>query len=186
MTLPQRTLAWSLFWLTLAPVRAQRVPPDQALVVSDFSTLTSKDLISPFPIHIVNPLFPSKAKKKDAQGEIVLRGVIATDGSVRDVSVVSGNSSLSGVAIEAVRHWQYLPAIQNGKPIEVPRTIKLKYDLSKGASRPHEPMSNAPIKPSEDLIRELQSGDLFRVGPGITPPKAPLRAGSRVHGTGSP
>ena len=117
MTLPQRTLAWSLFWLTLAPVRAQRVPPDQALVVSDFSTLTSKDLISPFPIHIVNPLFPSKAKKKDAQGEIVLRGVIATDGSVRDVSVVSGNSSLSGVAIEAVRHWQYLPAIQNGEPI---------------------------------------------------------------------
>jgi len=98
--------------------------------------------------------------------------VIATDGSVRDVTLVSGDPKLANAATDAVRRWQYLPGIQNGEPIEVPRTIKLKYDLSKGESRPEEPMSNAPTSPSENLAQELASGEVFRVGPGIKAPKA--------------
>jgi TonB family protein len=129
-------------------------------------------IVRPFPIHLVNPKFPLKTKKKNAQGEIVLHATIAIDGSVKDISVISGDPALVDIAVEAVRQWRYLPSIRNGEFIEVPQDITLKYDWGKGASQPEDPESNGPTSPPEDVVKELAAGELFRFGQGVTPPRA--------------
>jgi len=149
----------SLLALTSFRADAQKIPPEPALTIMENSAQDSRGLIPPFPVHFVNPAFPSKVKKKDARGEIVLHPVVTSEGNLRDGSVVSGNPALANAAIDAVRQWRYLPATRDGLTVEVPRTINLKYDLSKDLPRPEDPIS-APTTPPEDLMHELESGDL--------------------------
>jgi TonB family protein len=168
-----RRKTWIFYLLASAlfQANAQKRRVDPALTIVDKSPASPGDLIPPFPLRLVNPTFPTKIKKKQQRGEIVLQGIVATDGSVQNLTQVSGNPTFAAAAIEAVRHWRYLPAIQHGVAVEVPRTINLKYDLGKDAWRPKDPVS-APTAPSEDVLHELQSGELFRVGPGIKAPRA--------------
>jgi TonB family protein len=128
-------------------------------------------IIRGFPIHEVNPHYPEKPrKKKKAQGKIVLRATIATDGSVKDVSVQSGDPELTPAALEAVRQWRYLPELRDGSAIESQTTVTLEYDLSKGASRPGNPPPGVPTAPSEDLITEFATGEIW-IGGEVRPPR---------------
>jgi hypothetical protein len=53
--------------------------------------------------HLVQPVLSDS----NLTGELQLRALIATDGSVEDVTVVSGNPKLAPAAIRAVRRWHY-------------------------------------------------------------------------------
>jgi TonB family protein len=124
-----------------------------------------------FPIHEVNPSYPAKHRKKNAQGKIVLLVTIATDGSVKEVSVLSGDPSLTPAAVEAVRQWRYVPEFRNGSTLESQDTVTLDYDLGKDTSRPGNPALNVPTSPSEDLLREYVTGEICRVGGAVKPPR---------------
>jgi TonB family protein len=127
--------------------------------------------IHAFPIHEVNPNYPGKARKKDATGKIVLQVTIATDGSVRDVSVESGDPSLTPAATEAVGQWRYVPELHDGSTFESQKTVTLDYDLRKRASRPGNPAPNVPTSPSEDLLSEYMTGEIGSVGGSVKPPR---------------
>ncbi len=165
--------------LTLAFVGAassQQNAPPTASTGSQASakkaeSASSDEIVPAFPIHLVNPQFPRNEKKKHAQGKIMLHATIATDGTVKDVSVVSSDPGLVDVAIEAVRQWRYFPSIRNGQPIEESRKIILTYDLGKRASQPENPLSAVPMEPTEDLYGEFATGELLLGGNGVTPPK---------------
>jgi TonB family protein len=58
-------------------------------------------------------------------GELQLRALIAADGSVKEVSVLSGNAKLAEAAIRAVRQWHYNPDQLAGSPAEVETQIKM-------------------------------------------------------------
>ena len=168
-----RSKIWVFYLLALAlfQANAQKRRVDPALTIVDESPSSSGDVIPPFPFHLVNPTFPTKVKKKQQRGEIILQGTVATDGSVQNLTQVKGNPTFSTAAIEAVRRWRYLPAMQNGVAVEIPRTINMKYDLGNDAWRPEEPAS-APTVPLEDVQHELESGELFRVTAGMKAPRA--------------
>jgi len=102
-----------------------------------------------FPIHEVNPQYLVKPRKKKAQGKIVLRATIATDGSVKDISVESGDPLLVPAAVDAVRQWRYLPNMRNGEAIESQTSVTLNYDLGNGASQPEDSSSKVPREPQE-------------------------------------
>jgi len=94
------------------------------------------------PIKLVRPVYPDSAKKQGIQGTVVLDIKIREDGTVSDVAVVRGPEALIGVAIEAVRQWQYRPYILNGKAVPVESTITVKFVLpstSPGEKRPLKP-----------------------------------------------
>jgi protein TonB len=49
-----------------------------------------------------------------------VRAVIAPDGSVESVEVVSStNPMFNDAAVDAVRRWRYRPALMNGRPVRV-------------------------------------------------------------------
>lgn len=64
-----------------------------------------------------DPVYPSMARAARISGSVELHFTITAEGTVRDVTVVKGNLTLAGAAIEAVQAWRYRPARRNGVPV---------------------------------------------------------------------
>jgi periplasmic protein TonB len=75
------------------------------------------------------PVYPVLAKSARVQGSVYLLGVIARDGTVQQLRVVSGHPLLVNSALEAVRQWVYQPTLLNGEPVEVIAPIEVHFVL---------------------------------------------------------
>jgi len=60
-------------------------------------------------------------------GEVQLQALIGADGSVKDVTVLSGSPKLAEVGMRAVRQWHYNPYQVLGNPVEVETKIKMNF-----------------------------------------------------------
>ena len=60
----------------------------------------------------------------------MLKAVIDTDGTIKELSVVSGPELLQQAALDAVKQWRYRPYLLNGDPVEVGTTINVIFTLS--------------------------------------------------------
>ncbi|MGH9572167.1 MAG: TonB family protein [Candidatus Acidiferrales bacterium] len=80
-------------------------------------------------VYSVQPVYPLTAKQLHVEGDVELRIVVGTDGTVQSVGLVSGPPSLVMAAIDAARQFRYKPALLNGKPIETLQTIEMSFKL---------------------------------------------------------
>jgi TonB family protein len=78
------------------------------------------------------PVYPPLAKQARIQGVVHLQCVIAKDGSVIDIKVLSGHPLLIPAAIDAVKTWVYQPTLLNGEPVEVLTQVDVNFTLSDG------------------------------------------------------
>jgi len=78
----------------------------------------------------IRPVYPPEAKAQRVQGKVSLMAVIAKDGTVQSLEVVSGDPLLVPSALEAVKQWVYQPTLLNGQPVEVQTMIDVNYTLS--------------------------------------------------------
>ncbi len=81
-------------------------------------------------INKVQPVYPPLAKQARIQGTVRLQAIIAKDGSVVELQVLSGHPLLQQAALDAVRQWRYQPTLLNGEPVEVITTIDVIFTLS--------------------------------------------------------
>jgi protein TonB len=72
------------------------------------------------------------ARQARIQGAVLLEAVIAKDGSIENLHVISGHPMLSSAAVEAVKQWRYRPYTLNGQPVEVETQITVNFRLSGG------------------------------------------------------
>jgi protein TonB len=79
----------------------------------------------------VNPEYPKKARKQHIEGTVRLHAIIAKDGSMNNLEVLSGDPLLVDAALKAVRQWRYQPTLLNGSPVEVDTTIDVTFALNK-------------------------------------------------------
>jgi protein TonB len=77
----------------------------------------------------VVPPYPPLAKSARVSGVVHLIGIIARDGTIRNLELVSGNPMLTGAAMEAVRQWIYQPTLLSGEPVEVICPIDVNFIL---------------------------------------------------------
>lgn len=89
--------------------------------------IVSKGVMDAMLVHRVQPEYPSLAKTIHLGGTVELRAIIGTDGSVRDIEVVSGNPILARAAVAAVWQWRYQPTRLNGTPVEVETRITVNF-----------------------------------------------------------
>ncbi len=75
------------------------------------------------------PIYPALARQARIQGVVRLHAVIAKDGSVVELQVLSGHPLLVQAALDAVRQWKYQPTLLNGEPVEVDTTIDVNFVL---------------------------------------------------------
>jgi periplasmic protein TonB len=80
-------------------------------------------------IYKVQPQYPAVARAIHLAGTVYLRAIIATDGTVRQLEVISGNPILANPALQAVRQWRYRPTRLNGDPVEVETLITVNFIL---------------------------------------------------------
>ena len=80
-------------------------------------------------IHPVQPVYPEEARLQHLEGNVELRVVVGTDGTVQSVRVVSGLPQLASAAMDAARAFRYTPALLNGKPIQAIQTIDMSFKL---------------------------------------------------------
>jgi TonB family protein len=78
----------------------------------------------------VEPLYPAMARQMRIAGVVELVGVIATDGHLKEVRLISGHPLLARAAMEAVSQWFYKPTTLNGEPVEVIATITVTFHLN--------------------------------------------------------
>lgn len=81
-------------------------------------------------LHRVEPQYPSIARAARIQGVVELVGVIATDGHLKELRLVSGHPLLAHAAMEAVGQWIYRPTTLNGEPVEVIAPITVTFHLN--------------------------------------------------------
>jgi protein TonB len=77
----------------------------------------------------VEPVYPPLAKQMHVQGAVELLANIGKDGSITKVKLLSGDSALSGAAIDAVKKWKYKPYFLNDQPVEIQTQITVKFTL---------------------------------------------------------
>jgi len=76
------------------------------------------------------PLYPPLAKQARISGTVVLQAVIAKDGTIQELQVLSGHPLLVAAALDAVKQWRYQPTLLNSEPVEVVTTISVVFTLS--------------------------------------------------------
>ena len=76
------------------------------------------------------PIYPPLARQARIQGVVKLHSVIAKDGTVQGLRVISGHPLLVPAAVDAVRRWTYHPTLLNGQPVEVEAPIEVNFILS--------------------------------------------------------
>ena len=103
---------------------ASQSPPPNEPVRVDAKTMKAK------LTHEVLPKYPQDAKDAHVMGIVVLSAVIAKDGSVKDLQVISGPPMLLKAATKAVKKWKYEPTLLNGEPVEVKTTVSVAFSLS--------------------------------------------------------
>jgi protein TonB len=81
-------------------------------------------------IHRVEPLYPPLARQMHVSGVVELVGIIATNGRIRELKLISGNPLLAPSALDAVRQWVYEPTLLNGEPVELVATISVTFRLN--------------------------------------------------------
>jgi periplasmic protein TonB len=81
-------------------------------------------------VHRVEPTYPQIARTARISGSVVLTAVIAKDGQIENLTLVSGHPMLAPAAIDAVKQWRYRPYLLNGEPVEVETTITAMFQLA--------------------------------------------------------
>jgi TonB family protein len=77
----------------------------------------------------VEPEYPEAARQQRVEGPVVLEALVGEDGTVKQLSVTSGNSLLATAASDAVRRWRFAPLVQNGQAVRFQTQIKINYVL---------------------------------------------------------
>lgn len=78
----------------------------------------------------VNPEYPEPARKARTTGRVVVRTVIAKDGSIRDAWISeSVEENLDRSALDAVRQWTFAPATLHGEPVDVYYNLTVNFEL---------------------------------------------------------
>ncbi len=107
------------------PIRPVATAPDTIQTVPNTpSAPLERRFVSELPQgHFAHPV----VSEPNLVGELQLKALIAADGSVKEVTVLSGNPTLAEAAMRAVRQWHYSPNQVAGSPAEVETQIKMNF-----------------------------------------------------------
>jgi TonB family protein len=82
----------------------------------------------------VSPVYPAQAAQNHISGMVVLDVLIAKDGTVRSVTVTSGDPALGTSAMDAVKQRRYEPTLVNGQTVEVETTVSVDFAIKDAAA----------------------------------------------------
>lgn len=106
------------------PETAANVTSDAAEHVQ-MSVDTSQIVVEP-----ARPDYPLLARQMKVQGSVILQALIGRDGTIQNLSVVSGPHILAAAAEDAVRQWHFKPHLENNEAVETQAKITVNFTIS--------------------------------------------------------
>jgi serine/threonine-protein kinase len=88
--------------------------------LSEVTTLPVPDAANPQPIY-------PPAPEAGEGGDVLLKIVVSSEGSVSQVIVLSGAEPFSEAAVTAVRRWRFEPALLDGRPVPVGLALRIPF-----------------------------------------------------------
>jgi TonB family protein len=88
------------------------------------------NVIAARAVNKVQPVYPVEARRQHISGTVRLHAIIAKDGSIENLEVLSGHPALVDAAMDAVRQWRYSPTLLEGMAVEVDTTIDVIFSLN--------------------------------------------------------
>jgi protein TonB len=89
----------------------------------------SEGVVPAVPVYRPDPKYPPLARVARVSGAVEMEGVIATDGHIKELRLLSGHALLAPAAMDTVRQWMYRPTSLNGAPVEVITRITVTFRL---------------------------------------------------------
>ena len=85
----------------------------------------------PFDISNPKPLYPVSARKRGIQGKVLLQLSITAEGKVAAVHVMqsSGFRMLDLSAVNSVKRWRFMPALQDGQAVASVLQVPIRFVL---------------------------------------------------------
>jgi len=115
-----RTIVWSLALLATCSVAGwaqgdlKKVSRSEAL-----AAVQSK----------VQPEYPPLARQLKVHGAVEVEAVVAEDGTVEKVNIVSGNPVLTKPAADALKKWRFKPFTSDGKAVKALAPVSFDFSL---------------------------------------------------------
>jgi protein TonB len=106
-----------------------RIAPTMPKVVAPPKVRVSSGVAQGLLIHQTKPVYPPLAVAARIQGTVLLQAVVARNGTVQDLRVVSGHPLLVKAAMDAVKQWRYKPYRLNDQPVEVDTEVIVNFTL---------------------------------------------------------
>jgi periplasmic protein TonB len=110
----------SVFWLAMAlawTCNAQE--PKKVSRTEGLNAATTK----------VQPDYPAMAKQLKIEGAVELEAVVAENGTVEKVNILSGNPVLTRPAVDAVKKWKFAPFTADGKVVKALVPISMSFKM---------------------------------------------------------
>jgi len=114
---------------TLPRFEAPRPATPDVVKPAETPVLVGGDVQAAKAIRRVLPVYPQPARQLRISGTVHLLGIIAKDGTIQRLQVLSGHPLLRQAAIDAVSQWIYRPTVLNGQPVEVEAPIDVIFTL---------------------------------------------------------
>jgi protein TonB len=92
----------------------------------------SSGVISGLKISGANPVYPPIARAAHVSGAVVLHAIISKEGTIKNLTVISGPEMLRASAVDAVQNWRYKPFLLNGEATEVDTQITVNFNFGGG------------------------------------------------------
>lgn len=75
------------------------------------------------------PEYPPIAHQLKVEGRVDLEVSIAPDGTVENVKILTGDATLTGAAVNALKRWRFEPFAVDGKPGRAVAVISFTFKL---------------------------------------------------------
>src|SRR5204862_6511680 len=80
----------------------------------------------------IQPVYPPLARQTRIQGTVRLHAIIAKDGTIKQLEIITTHPLPQQAALDTVRHWSYQPTLVDGEHVEVDTTIDVTFGINEG------------------------------------------------------
>ena len=95
------------------------------------STSHGGNIRPPMKLNHVAPQYPLHLGNAGVGGRVVLKGIIAKDGTMKVVNVATpAHPDLDAAAIAAIRQWRFDSTLLNCMPVEVNMTVTVNFSAN--------------------------------------------------------
>lgn len=110
------------------PPPPPRVPEDYQRALDDLTPIRiPRGGKGPVLTYEVKPVYPPDAKAMKVEGTVEMEVIVDTNGRVAAAMVVQSIPALDQAALDAVKQWQFRPALLNGEPVSVICNVEMSF-----------------------------------------------------------